>query len=180
MKNKIPDVNFIKPSLQEIKELLFGSDTFWACVIFVALSMIEVSKIKINPWTNIANFFGNIINREVIKKIDNLQNEVNGVTNKINNVEKEVQDVKKDMTTFRKEEDERNATSCRTRILRFGDEILHGIPHSKEHYNQILLDISTYEAYCADHPKYKNNVAVATIAHIEKKYQEHLENDSFL
>lgn len=167
-------------TLQEIKELLFGNGTFWACVIFVVLSMIEVSKIKINPWTKLANFFGKIINSEVIKKIDNIQSEVSGVKNEINNVKKEVQDVKQDMTTFRKEEDERNATSCRTRILRFGDEILHGIPHSKEHYNQILLDISTYEDYCSDHPKYKNNVAVATIKHIHKKYQEHLDDDSFL
>jgi hypothetical protein len=167
-------------TIQEIKELLFGNGTFWACVILVSLSMIEVSKIKINPWTKIASFFGNIINSEVIKKIDNLQSEVNGVKKEINNVTKEVQGVKQDMTTFREEEDERNATSCRTRILRFGDEILHGIPHSKEHYNQILIDISTYEDYCSDHPKYKNNVAVATIKHIENKYQEHLDNDSFL
>lgn len=167
-------------TIQEIKELLLGNGTFWACVIFVVLSMVEVSKIKINPWTKLASFFAKIINSEVIKKIDNLQGEVNGVKNEINNVKKEVQDVKQDMTTFRKEEDERNATSCRTRILRFGDEILHGIPHSKEHYNQILLDISTYEDYCSDHPKYKNNVAVATIKHIQRKYQEHLNDDSFL
>ena len=138
-------------TIQELKELLFGNGTFWACVIFVVLSMIEISKIKINPWTKLANFFGNIINSEVIKKIDNIQSEVSGVKNEINNVKKEVQDVKQDMTTFRKEEDERNATSCRTRILRFGDEILHGTPHSKEHYNQVLIDISTYEDYCSDH-----------------------------
>lgn len=167
-------------TIQEIKELLFGNGTFWACVILVLMSLIEVSKIKINPWTKIANFFGGIINSEVIKKIDGLQNEVSGVKDEINNVKKEVQDVKQDMTTFRKEEDERNATSCRTRILRFGDEILHGTPHSKEHFDQVLLDVKTYEDYCADHPKYKNNVAVATIAHIERKYQEHLDNDDFL
>ena len=167
-------------TIQEIKELLFGNGTFWACVIFIVLSLIEVSKIKINPWTHLANFFGKIIMSEAIAKIDNIQNEVNGVKNEINNVKKEVQDVKQDMNTFRREEDERNATSCRTRILRFGDEILHGIPHSKEHYDQVLLDIKTYEDYCADHPKYKNNVAVATIKHINRKYQEHLDNDTFL
>ena len=174
-------------TIQEIKELLFGNGTFWACVIFVVLSLIEVSKIKINPWTKLASFFGDIINSEVIKKIDNLKSEVdslkdeiNSVKDEINNVKKEVQDVKSDMATFRKEEDERDATSCRTRILRFGDEILHGIPHSKEHYDQVLLDIKTYEDYCTDHPKYKNNVAVATIKHIKRKYQEHLENDTFL
>jgi hypothetical protein len=167
-------------TIQEIKELLFGNGTFWACVIFVVLSLIEVSKIKINPWTKLASFFGNIINSEVIKKIDNLKSEVDGVKSEINNVKKEVQDVKNDMATFRNEEDERNATSCRTRILRFGDEILHGLPHSKEHYDQTFIDIKTYEDYCTDHPKYKNNVAVATIKHIKRKYQEHLENDTFL
>ena len=37
-----------------------------------------------------------------------------------------------------------------------------------------------YENYCDDHPKYMNNVAVATIKHIKHMYQKHLEEDSFL
>ena len=84
------------------------------------------------------------------------------------------------MSALRNECNEREATLCRTHILRFGDEILHGIPHSKEHYEQLMMDIDTYESYCNDNIEYKNNVAVATIKHIKKMYQKHLEEDSFL
>lgn len=148
--------------LEAIKTYILGGSG----ILFILLSLVQISPIKINPWSFVARRIGRAINKEVIEKMNGFQ--------------EELKNVKQDMTDFRKESDERNATFCRARILRFGDEILHGIPHSKEHYDQILLDISTYENYCVDHPKYKNNVAVATIKYIEKKYQEHLIDDSFL
>ena len=37
------------------------------------------------------------------------------------------------------------ATTCRYRILRFNDEILHEQRHTKEHFDQILDDITRYE-----------------------------------
>ena len=149
-------------TLQEIIQSFANDSGFWIVVIGIALTLIEITPIKINPWS----WIGRLFNKDVMKKIDGLQ--------------KEVHDVKNDMTNFREELDERNATACRTRILRFGDEILHGVPHSKEHYDQILLDIDSYEEYCLIHQEYKNNVAVATIRRIKKRYQEHLEEDSFL
>ena len=149
-------------TLQEIINSFTGNSGFWIVVIGIVLTLIEITPIKINPWS----WIGRLFNKDVMKKIDGLQ--------------KEVQDVKNDMVNFREELDERNATACRTRILRFGDEILHGVPHSKEHYDQILLDIDSYEEYCLVHQEYKNNVAVATIRRIKNKYEEHLEEDSFL
>lgn len=160
-------------TLQEIITLLLSNKGFWPVVALGLLTLIEITPIKFNPWSGIAKWLGRAFNKEIIEKMDNLQSEINLLKDS-------VADVKLDMTSFREDEDERNATACRTRILRFGDEILHGVPHSKEHYCQIFLDIKEYEDYCTDHPKYKNNIAIATIAQIERKYQEHLEEDSFL
>ena len=43
------------------------------------------------------------------------------------------------------------ATTCRYRILRFNDEILHEQRHTKEHFDQILDDITRYEqSYSGD------------------------------
>ena len=156
-------------TLQEAFELLLGNGGFWATVVVILLSLIEITPIKINP----LSWIGRVFNKEVMKKIDGLQTEVNDVKSSID-------EIKEDVNTFRNESEERNATSCRTRILRFGDEILHNVPHSKEHYDQILLDIDTYEEYCLLHQEYKNNVAVATIKIIKKRYQDHLDNDTFL
>lgn len=149
-------------TFKEILELLIGNGGFWTALIIIVLTLVEITPIKINP----LSWIGNLFNKELVNKIDGLQ--------------EEVKNVKKDMINFREESNERNTTFCRARILRFGDEILHGVPHSKEHYDQIMLDIDSYEEYCLVHQEYKNNVAVATIKRIKKRYQEHLEEDSFL
>ena len=75
---------------------------------------------------------------------------------------------------------ENEATTCRYRILRFNDEILHEEKHSKEHFDQILEDISRYERFCNTHPEYENNKAVLAIKNIKRVYQTCSENNSFL
>jgi hypothetical protein len=153
-------------TLQEIKELLFGNGGFWACVLFIVMSLVEIAPIKINPWTWLANKISKVFNSDVMKEIGNLS--------------KEIKDVKQDVADIREEAKEREATNRRTRILEFGDEILHGVDYSKEHFDQILLDVTAYENYCDEHPHYMNNVAKATIAHIKHVYQKCLEEDGFL
>lgn len=142
-------------TLDNIKQIALSSGG----ILLVVMTILQITPIKINPWSWIGKCVGRAINGEVIKKVDSLS---------------------KDLDALRQECDERQASLCRTNILRFGDEILHGVPHSKEHYDQILVDISAYESYCDEHPKYKNNVAAGTIKHIKKMYQIHLEEDSFL
>lgn len=149
-------------TLDSLKTILFGGGG----IILVLMTLIQITPIKFNPWSWLGKCIGRAINGEVLKEIKDVKSEVN--------------ETKNDLNTLRNECNEREATLCRTHILRFGDEILHGIPHSKEHYEQIMIDIDTYEAYCNDHKDYKNNVAVATIKHIKKMYQKHLEEDSFL
>lgn len=75
---------------------------------------------------------------------------------------------------------ENEATTCRYRILRFNDEILHEEKHSKEHFDQILEDISRYERFCNTHPEYENNKAVLAVKNIKRVYQTCSENNSFL
>ena len=68
----------------------------------------------------------------------------------------------------------------RVRILRFGDEVIHGTKHSQDHFQQTLKDVSLYEAYCADHPEFKNEITVSTIALIKETYAERLRKNDFL
>lgn len=138
-----------------VGEILFGSGS----VLVLILSLIQVSKIQVNPWSWIAKKIGRAINGEVIEKVDRLE---------------------EDVTALRAECEEREATTCRTRILRFGDEMLHKEKHSKDHFDQVLLDITFYEAYCLDHPKFRNNIAAATISMIKNVYQERLDKCDFL
>ena len=127
--------------------------------LIVLMTLIQITPIKINPWSWIAKRIGRAINGEVLEKVNTLAEDV-----------KDLKDT----------DDEQWASLSRSHILRFGDELLHGVAHSKEHFDQILLDISKYEAYCESHPDYLNGVANATIKQIKKTYQKCLEDNSFL
>ena len=127
--------------------------------LVVILTIIQIAPIKVDPWSWLAQKIGKAMNKEVIEKVDKLDG---------------------DLAALRKECDEREATACRTRIMRFGDEILHDVRHSKEHFDQILLDITNYEVYCDTHPKFKHGIAVATIERIKQVYQKCIAENSFL
>lgn len=138
-----------------LKELLTGGGS----ALLILATFLQIAPIKINPWSFIAKKIGKALNGEVVEKVDRLE---------------------KNIKNLRVECEEREATKCRARILRFGDEILHNVRHSKEHFDQILLDITAYEQYCNTHPNFKNNVAIATINRINREYDECANNNGFL
>lgn len=141
--------------LETLKEIgLYGGG-----VILALMSLIQIAPIKLNPWSWIGRCIGRLINGEVLEKVEELS-----------------QDVKNN----KEDDDEQWASLSRSHILRFGDELLHGVSHSKEHFDQILLDISKYEQYCNTHPEYLNNIANATIKQIKTTYQKCLEENKFL
>lgn len=153
-------------TLQEILTTWLNSGEFWTVILVVLLTLVEITPVKINPWSWVAKKIGRLFNGEVIDEINHLKQEV-----KI---------VKKDVSDIREEAKEREATNRRSRILEFGDEILHEVDYSKEHWDSVLMDIGAYEEYCDDHPHYMNHVAKATIRHIKNMYQKHLQEDTFL
>ena len=122
-------------------------------------SLIQISPIKINPWTWLGRKVGRALNGEVMDELKNLKG-------RMENMEAQ------------NEQDKMDAS--RIRILRFGDECKRDVPHSEEHFNQVLDDIDRYESYCNTHPEYKNAKAVLTIAKIKEIYGRRLENGDFL
>ena len=122
-------------------------------------SLIQISPIKINPWTWLGRKVGRALNGEVMDELKHLKG-------RMENMEAQ------------NEQDKMDAS--RIRILRFGDECKRDVPHSEEHFNQVLDDIDRYESYCNTHPEYKNAKAVLTIAKIKEIYGRRLENGDFL
>lgn len=121
--------------------------------------LVQISPIKINPWTTIGRAIGRWINGELIEKVDNLESQFN---------------------QMEKNDAEREAKNARFRILRFGDECQQQVLHSQEHFDQIIEDIDQYETYCAEHPNFKNNKAVLTIANIKETYRRRVAANNFL
>ena len=128
-------------------------------VLIILMTLIQITPIKINPWSWLGKCIGRAINGEVLEKMEALT--------------QRVRDNKSD-------DDDKWASLSRSHILAFGDEIRLGVDHSKERFDQILLDISEYEQYCEDHPNYHNDKAPVTIDLIKKKYKKCLEENKFL
>ncbi len=84
------------------------------------------------------------------------------------------------MDRMEAEDEEREIKHARIRILRFRDECSHNVLHSQEHFEQVIEDVDAYETYCADHPDFKNNKAVASIQLIKDTYKRRLLNHDFI
>ena len=150
----------------ELLNMTIGEVSGWAALIlFALLSLVEIAPIKINPWSKLLRWVGRALNAEVLSKVDTL--------------EKELKDVKSKQKTMQEVEDERNAKAARARVLRFGDELTNGIEHSKEHFDDILDDMSEYEHYCSSHENFKNDKMGITSQYIKDVYKECLREQKF-
>lgn len=129
-------------------------------LIVAGLSVIvQISPIKLNPWSWLAKKIGKAINGEVLTKMDEITD---------------------DLKRVHEEMDEKNAKDARTKILRFSDELLHNTMHSKDHFDEILLSITEYTQYCNEHPEFKNHMTDSSTKMILKTYEKCMEEHSFL
>lgn len=152
--------------MTDIASMTIGELVGWGAVGAAALStFIQISPIKINPWSALARWVGRAINGEVINEMASLK--------------KEIQGVKEDIEGVKAADAERDAKAARSRILRFGDELIEKERHTKEHFDDVLEDIDEYEAYCREHKDFKNNRTHATTQYILEVYHKCLKEHSF-
>lgn len=109
----------------------------------------------------------------LIKRHDDKKGKNKEILDAIGRLSDELAQVKEDA-------DRREAVLSRTHILRFDDELINGIKHSKEYFCQQLHDIDVYEQYCESHRDFQNSYAVMAIAHIRSTYKECLEENKFI
>lgn len=145
-----------------IKEILM----YGGGVAAVILSLVEIAPIKINPWSALLKWLGRAINADVIKGLEEVKAAQGETRERLEN--------------HIKTDDKLEADRCRARILRFNNELLRNIPHTKEDFIEALKDIDDYEHYCKSHPDYANGRAVHAIANIGRVYDERLQKHDFL
>lgn len=129
------------------------------------LTLFEIAPIKVNPWSWLFKMIGRAFNREVLGELRQTRSEVDALAKKVDAMEAA--------------DAERDAVNARVRILRFGDEVLHGVEHSKEHFDQTLLDITKYNEYCKAHPAFQNEMTVLTAQQIKRAYMSRWEKHDF-
>lgn len=128
-------------------------------IVLAGMTLIQIAPIKIDPWTALARAIGRALNHDISVKVDALSGSVS-------KLEKQMQ--------------EKAAIDARSRILVFGDECRRGVHHSKDCFDAIFEDITTYEQYCTMHPKFKNNMTNLTVQYINNIFSRCLETNDFL
>lgn len=145
-----------------IQEILAGGGG----VLLALMTLVQISPVKINPWSSIAKALGRAINGEVMGKLE----EMGQVQ----------QNTQRRLDAHIKVDDERAADMHRARILQFNNELIRNIPHTREEFIEILAEIDGYERFCREHPDYPNSRAVHAVANISRVYDERLQKHDFL
>ena len=138
-----------------IQELLTGGGG----LVILALTVIQIAPVRVNPWSAIAKAIGRAINAEVLAELERTRIKLD------NHI---------------KTDDERAADMHRARILRFNQELIRQIPHTREEFIEVLTEIDRYQRFCREHPDYPNSRAVHAIANIGRVYDERLQKHDFL
>lgn len=133
--------------------------------LVVLLTLIQISPIKIDPWTAIASAIGRALNKDVLDQLKILEDEQ--------------QKLKAEVASQKDISDKREADGWRADILRFNMELVKHTKHTREDFIEILDIIDKYEKYCDAHKDYENNRAVHAVANIERCYDDRLKNDDF-
>lgn len=120
------------------------------------------------------------IAKEILPRSPLLQQEIKTIKDNQNDIEVKFNNGSSKLEKHIQDDDERDASMHRQRILRFNIELMRGEDFTLECFNDMLLDIDEYERFCETHPGYKNNRAVMAIANIKRVYQDHEENGGFL
>lgn len=140
--------------------------------LFVVIaSVVQISPIKINPWTWIRDKARDILGLTDLKE-------------ELKQVKENMDELDTKIDNFKQEENEcrelRDALSARRRILRFNDELLQKLKHSQEMFTNVLDDITNYNHYCETHRSFVNERTVLAEANIRKVYQKCMDEHDFL
>lgn len=99
--------------------------------LLLFLTLVQITPIKVNPWSAVGKIIrngmraiGKSMNKDVMDKLESVQKELKDLGEKHNKLERRM--------------DKDDADECRTRILRFADELRRDVKHSEEFFNQIL------------------------------------------
>lgn len=103
--------------------------------IIGAFTLIQISPIKINPWSWVAGLIHKFLFGKIDEKLDK-------ISANVDRLEKQVEEDK--------------ARQARTHILRFADELYEKKHHTQEYFLQILDDAKFYEEYVASHKDFAN------------------------
>lgn len=129
-----------------------------AISLVIILSLIQVSKIQLNPWDAILRWIGNRLNSDIKKKVD---------------------EVEKKLDKHILESETKDLRDTRQYILDFANSCMYGRRHTQEQYRFVIKKCDEYEKYVEEN-RIKNGEIASAILYIRKLYNRCMQNNSFL
>lgn len=135
------------------------------CIVFVLSSVIEVSKIQINPWSKLLECLGNVL-------FKNIEQDLQEVKINIQNLSKQTEETAKTI-------DDNEVWRLRYEILAFANSCKNNKQHTKDEFDHILEAHDKYN-YIIRKRGIPNGVMDVEHAYVRDLYRQCLENNSFL
>jgi hypothetical protein len=126
--------------------------------ILIVLSLLQFTKIPINPWTKIFKWIGNKLNEDL---------------------KKDIAEVNTKLDKHIEESEKKDLSDTRRDILEFCNSCMNKRKHTQEQFKFIIKKCDIYEAYVEKH-HIKNGEIQAAIAEIRRIYTKCLQENSFL
>lgn len=127
-------------------------------VLFILLSMIQVSKIPFNPWSSILKWIGNKLFADINAKVSAIE---------------------KKLDKHIEESEKKELSDTRRDILEFSNACMNKRRHTQEQFKFILKECDAYEEY-VEKNHVKNGEITAAIAEIKRIHAKCLQENSFL
>jgi hypothetical protein len=126
--------------------------------VIILASLIQVSKININPWDAVFNWIGKKLNKELLDKVKDVETKL----------DKHIAD-----------DDKEKLEAKRRDILSFANSCMNGRKHTKEQFIFVIKECDEYEAYIEAN-NVKNGEITSAMEEIRRLYKKCLQQNSFL
>lgn len=130
-------------------------------------------------WEVLKSMIDRIFNRKRVTN-EELAESLTEIRKGFNNQQKDIDGLKASLEQMADAEGVKDAQAARRRILRFNDELLRNLDHSKEYFDDILEDVKIYDDYCEEHRDFTNGKTVMATKNIKHCYEQCMEKHSFL
>lgn len=157
-------------SLKDILSLLSSEGlkstmSITGIVIFILASLLQVSKININPWDWVFGWLGEKLNAKLNKRISDMDSKIDRVQVKLDEhiAESEIKDLQ----------------DTRRDILDFANACMNGRKHTKEQFDFVIKECDDYETYI-ERKDIKNGVVESAIREIRRLNDKCIQTNSFL
>lgn len=150
------------------------SNHLWTVIIAVP-TLIQITPIKIDPWSALLKWIGKVITGDACKKMDDMKKEIDKIDDLVTSVETLSQDVNKINQEVMTNEKDR----IRWEILDFANSCRNHRKHTRDEFQHIIALNDKYKDLL-EKTNDKNGVFEIEYNYIQKLYAKRLEKNDFL